>query len=108
MPAIYYAGVKNARRARWPRVAAALPADAKTYNAKRLAVQRPNDQFRARRKNVEYRRQVVRDERHYADALVHDVAQQAESTLGGLITLSLIHYARWLIIGRNQFPRRGA
>ncbi|GHD60074.1 hypothetical protein [Jeongeupia chitinilytica] len=26
------------------------------------------------------------------------------STLKGLITLSLIHYARWVIIGRNQFP----
>lgn len=26
------------------------------------------------------------------------------STLSGLITLSLIHYARWVIIGRKQFP----
>lgn len=25
-------------------------------------------------------------------------------SLGGLITLSLIHYARWVIIGKNQFP----
>lgn len=28
-----------------------------------------------------------------------------QSTLNGLLTLSLIHYARWVIIGRNQFPR---
>ncbi|HYD79760.1 MAG TPA: hypothetical protein VEC06_08120 [Paucimonas sp.] len=26
------------------------------------------------------------------------------SYLNGLITLSLIHYARWVVIGRNQFP----
>jgi hypothetical protein len=26
---------------------------------------------------------------------------------GGLITLSLIHYARWVIVGRNQFPWLG-
>ncbi|GGI18235.1 MAG: hypothetical protein REI95_14635 [Oxalicibacterium faecigallinarum] len=32
------------------------------------------------------------------------VAQKKPSTLKGLITLSLIHYARWVIIGRNQFP----
>lgn len=30
------------------------------------------------------------------------------STLNGLITLSLIHYARWVIIGRNQFPHLDA
>lgn len=32
------------------------------------------------------------------------VAQKRPSTLKGLMTLSLIHYARWVIIGRNQFP----
>ncbi|MFZ6849244.1 hypothetical protein [Undibacterium sp. RuRC25W] len=32
------------------------------------------------------------------------VALKRPSTLSGLITLSLIHYARWVIIGRNQFP----
>lgn len=32
------------------------------------------------------------------------VAQKRSSTLKGLITLSLIHYARWVIIGRRQFP----
>ena len=26
------------------------------------------------------------------------------ATLKGLLTLSLIHYARWVIIGKNQFP----
>lgn len=32
------------------------------------------------------------------------VALKMPSTLGGLITLSLIHYARWVIVGRKQFP----
>ena len=32
------------------------------------------------------------------------VALRRPSTLNGLITLSLIHYARWVIVGRKQFP----
>ena len=28
-------------------------------------------------------------------------------SFGGLLTLSLIHYARWVIIGKNQFPHLG-
>ncbi|HSD38125.1 MAG TPA: hypothetical protein VLC92_11500 [Rhodocyclaceae bacterium] len=32
------------------------------------------------------------------------VAARTPSTLAGLKTLSLIHYARWVIVGRNQFP----
>jgi hypothetical protein len=32
------------------------------------------------------------------------VAQKRPTTLKGLATLSLIHYARWVIIGRKQFP----
>lgn len=32
------------------------------------------------------------------------VALKRPSTLRGLVTLSLIHYARWVIIGRKQFP----
>lgn len=32
------------------------------------------------------------------------VAQKRSSTLKGLLTLSLIHYARWVVIGRRQFP----
>ena len=32
------------------------------------------------------------------------VAVKRPSTLSGLITLSLIHYARWVIIGKKQFP----
>lgn len=32
------------------------------------------------------------------------VALKMPSTLKGLITLSLIHYARWVIVGRKQFP----
>ncbi|WP_222611106.1 MULTISPECIES: hypothetical protein [Undibacterium] len=31
-------------------------------------------------------------------------ALKVPSTLKGLMTLSLIHYARWVIIGRDQFP----
>ncbi len=31
-------------------------------------------------------------------------ARKVPSTLSGLITLSLIHYARWVIIGKNEFP----
>lgn len=36
--------------------------------------------------------------------LIFWIALKIPSTLRGLITLSLIHYARWVIIGRNQFP----
>jgi hypothetical protein len=36
--------------------------------------------------------------------LIFWAALKIPSTLKGLITLSLIHYARWVIIGRNQFP----
>lgn len=32
------------------------------------------------------------------------VALKRPSTLKGLMTLSLIHYARWVIVGRKQFP----
>lgn len=32
------------------------------------------------------------------------IALKVPSTLSGLVTLSLIHYARWVIIGKNQFP----
>ncbi len=28
-----------------------------------------------------------------------------KKAFGGLLTLSLIHYARWVIVGRKQFPR---
>lgn len=36
--------------------------------------------------------------------LIFWIALKFPSTLSGLITLSLIHYARWVIIGKNQFP----
>ncbi|MBY0573482.1 MAG: hypothetical protein K2P84_07350 [Undibacterium sp.] len=32
------------------------------------------------------------------------VALKLPATLKGLVTLSLIHYARWVIIGKDQFP----
>lgn len=41
----------------------------------------------------------------WVSKLIFWVALKIPSTLKGLITLSLIHYARWVIIGRNQFPR---
>jgi hypothetical protein len=33
------------------------------------------------------------------------IAVKQPSKLAGLMTLSLIHYARWVVIGRKQFPR---
>jgi hypothetical protein len=41
----------------------------------------------------------------WLNKLIFRVALRLPSTLKGLITLSLIHYARWVIIGRNEFPR---
>jgi|SRR5882762_2625177 len=40
----------------------------------------------------------------WVNKLIFWIALKFPSTLRGLITLSLIHYARWVIIGRNQFP----
>ena len=40
----------------------------------------------------------------WLNKLIFWIALKVPSTLKGLITLSLIHYARWVIIGRNQFP----
>jgi len=40
----------------------------------------------------------------WLNKLIFWVALKMPSTLKGLITLSLIHYARWVIIGKNQFP----
>lgn len=40
----------------------------------------------------------------WVNKLIFWIALKFPSTLSGLITLSLIHYARWVIIGRNQFP----
>jgi hypothetical protein len=37
--------------------------------------------------------------------LIFWIAAKQPSRLAGLVTLSLIHYARWVIIGRDQFPR---
>ena len=41
----------------------------------------------------------------WLNKLIFWVALKRPSTLQGLITLSLIHYARWVIVGRKQFPR---
>src|SRR4051812_3511381 len=40
----------------------------------------------------------------WLNKLIFWVALAMPSTLRGLTTLSLIHYARWVIIGRTQFP----
>lgn len=40
----------------------------------------------------------------WLNKLIFWIAQKNPPTLVGLITLSLIHYARWTIIGRCQFP----
>lgn len=40
----------------------------------------------------------------WVNKLIFWVALKFPSTLQGLITLSLIHYARWVIIGHKQFP----
>lgn len=40
----------------------------------------------------------------WVNKLIFWFALKFPKTLNGLITLSLIHYARWVIIGRNQFP----
>ncbi len=43
---------------------------------------------------------------YYISKIIFKVAQLSvfQSKLGGLATLSLIHYARWAVIGRKQFP----
>lgn len=40
----------------------------------------------------------------WINKLIFWIALKMPSTLKGLITLSLIHYARWVIVGRNDFP----
>ena len=40
----------------------------------------------------------------WINRLIFKIALSKPSTLKGLITLSLIHYARWVIIPRNAFP----
>ncbi len=40
----------------------------------------------------------------WLNRLIFKIASKKPSTLTGLITLSLIHYARWVIIPRNKFP----
>ena len=46
----------------------------------------------------------VRSHLAWVNKLIFWAALKFPSTLKGLITLSLIHYARWVIIGKNQFP----
>jgi len=40
----------------------------------------------------------------WVNKLIFWFAMRFPSTLKGLVTLSLIHYARWVVIGRRQFP----
>jgi hypothetical protein len=46
----------------------------------------------------------IRSSTAWLNKLIFWVALKRPSTLKGLITLSLIHYARWVIIGKKQFP----
>jgi hypothetical protein len=46
----------------------------------------------------------VRSSTAWVTKLIFKAALKIPSTLNGLITLSLIHYARWVIIGKNEFP----
>jgi hypothetical protein len=40
----------------------------------------------------------------WINKLIFWFALKIPKTLNGLLTLSLIHYARWVIIGKNEFP----
>jgi hypothetical protein len=40
----------------------------------------------------------------WVNKLIFWFAIKIPSSLNGLMTLSLIHYARWVIIGKNEFP----
>lgn len=40
----------------------------------------------------------------WINKLIFWFALKVPKTLNGLLTLSLIHYARWVIIGKNEFP----
>lgn len=40
----------------------------------------------------------------WLNRLIFFIGAKIPSKLAGLMTLSLIHYARWVIIGRRQFP----
>lgn len=40
----------------------------------------------------------------WLNKLIFWVALKRPKFLNGLLTLSLIHYARWVIVGRNEFP----
>ena len=43
----------------------------------------------------------------WLNRLIFMFARAVPSTLGGLLGLSLIHFARWVTIGRDQWPQRG-
>jgi len=40
----------------------------------------------------------------WVNRLIFRIVQWFPGVLTGLVTLSLIHYARWVIVGRRQFP----
>ena len=71
--------------------------------------------MREGRGHVQRRRQGLWHERRHADAAqanlapasdLHGVAR-ASIQLGGLLGLSIIHFARWVLIKRNQWPDLG-
>src|SRR5215472_545663 len=49
----------------------------------------------------------VRPQLTWINRLIFMAARAIPATLGGLLGLSLIHFARWLIIKRDQWPAMG-
>ena len=46
----------------------------------------------------------IRSHTAWLNKFIFWISLKFPSTLKGLITLSIIHYAHWVIIGKNQFP----
>lgn len=49
----------------------------------------------------------IRPRRTWVNALIFMMARVMPSTLAGLLGLSLIHFARWVIVRRDQWPQLG-
>ena len=49
----------------------------------------------------------MRPLRTWINALLFTIARASPSILAGLLGLSLIHFARWVIIRRDQWPNFG-
>jgi hypothetical protein len=49
----------------------------------------------------------VRPRRTLINVLIFMVARAIPTTLAGLLGLSIIHFARWVVIKRDQWPNLG-